>query len=416
MADTALLIARQWPEPNSTAAGRRTLDLLSILQQQGYQIHLASTAEPTPFQADLSTLGYQTHRIALNDSSFDQWITELNPTLVVYDRFVSEEQFGWRIRQQIPQAMTVLDTSDLHCLRSAREVSVKKQQPIDLFNDIALREVAAIVRCDLTLMISDVETELLNTTFKVPQTLLCYLPFLVSEDDYQPGGDFDSRQHLIMMGGFKHEPNRDAARWLRDSIWPLLKPQLPKHVEMHVYGAYPDQAMQQLHNPAQGFHLKGRADDALATFRQYRLNLAPLRFGAGQKGKILEGWLTGTPTISNAIGAESMIGPLSPGYELPEDAQAFADLSARVYKDPDLWQSLVSAGEQILSQRFRRDEHIVPFVQRVADVRADLTSHRHQNFWGRLLWQEQFRSTEFMSRWIEAKTQLKSTSTPGSTR
>ena len=416
MADTALLIARQWPEPNSTAAGRRTLDLLSILQQQGYQIHLASTAESTPYQADLSALGYLSHRIALNDARFDTWIADLNPALVVYDRFVSEEQFGWRVRQQVPQAMTVLDTSDLHSLRSAREVSVKKQQPVDLFNDTALREVAAIVRCDLTLMISEVETELLKTVFNVQEALLGYLPFLIDDGDIQPGGDYESRHHLIMMGGFKHEPNRDAARWLRDTIWPLLKPQLPTHVEMHVYGAYADQAMQQLHRPDQGFYLKGRADDALATFGKYRVNLAPLRFGAGQKGKVLEGWLTGTPTITNAIGAESMTGPLSPGYELPEDAQAFADLSARVYLNQDLWQSLVTAGEQILQQRFRRDDHVPRLVQRITQIRDDLHHHRHQNFWGRLLWQEQFRATEFMSRWIEAKTQLKSTSIPGSTQ
>lgn len=406
MANTALLIARHWPEPDSTAAGRRTLDLLAMLQDCGYDIHVASAAESSPFQADLTRLGYQCHRIHLNDSAFDDWINAIEPDLVVFDRFVSEEQFGWRVREQQPQAMTMLDTSDLHCLRHAREISVKKQQPLDLMNDIALREIAAIVRCDLSLMISNVEVMLLQQVFSVPETVLAYLPFLVTPTDRLSGPDYSQRRHIIMMGGFKHEPNRDATRWLRQDIWPQLRANLPTGTEMHVYGAYADHAMMQLHKPELGFHIKGRAEDALATFQQYRINIAPLRFGAGQKGKVLEGWLTGTPTITNAIGAESMLGDLSPGYTLPESAQEFAELTAAIYADAGRWQALVDAGDQILKERFQRDAHVLPLLDQIKRIRSNLTHHRRQNFWGRMLWQQQFRANEFMSRWIETKNRL----------
>lgn len=406
MPETTLLIARHWPEPASTAAGRRTLDLLDILAGQGQQIHLASAAEPSPFQADLTALGYQCHNIALNDAAFDDWLGSLKPDLVIFDRFVSEEQFGWRVREQVPEAVTVLDTSDLHCLRYAREQSVKKQQPLQLFNDLALREIAAIVRCDLTLMISEFETELLQQQFRISPDLLEYLPFLVTPDQIQPGPEFEARQHLIMMGGFKHEPNRDATRWLRDTIWPAIRARLPKGIEMHVYGAYADHAMMQLHQPAAGFFIKGRAENALQTFQQYRVNLAPLRFGAGQKGKILEGWLTGTPTITNPVGAEAMSGDLQLGYPLTDSVDGFADAAAMAYLNRDVWHRISDCGQQILKQRFLRPDHDTRLIERLTHLRQNLNMHRENNFWGRMLWQQQYRSQEFMSRWIETKNKL----------
>lgn len=406
MPETILLIARHWPEPASTAAGRRTLDLLQIFAEQGARIHLASPADASPFQADMTELGYTCHSIRLNHDSFNEWLATLKPDLVIFDRFVSEEQFGWRVRETLPDAITLLDTSDLHCLRSAREQEVKKQVPFNLFNDIALREIAALVRCDLTIMISEVEIDLLHRHFGIPEILLAYLPFLVDKQDIRTGAEFGERKHLIMMGGFKHEPNRDATRWLRSEIWPAARRVLPKGVEMHVYGAYADHAMMQLHQPKEGFYVKGRAEDALQTFQQYRLNLAPLRFGAGQKGKILEGWLSGTPTISNAIGMESMTGQCPLGYELPNTADEFAAVITRAYNDQELWQTIADRGRHIVQSRFNRLEHSQRLIEQVAAIASDLHAHRTLNFWGRMLWQQQFRAQEFMSRWIESKTEL----------
>lgn len=400
-----LLIAKNWPEPNSTAAGRRTLNLLKLFQLRGWDIHVASSAEFTPFQHDLSALNIQTHKVLLNDSTFNEFIVGLEPQLVVYDRFVTEEQFGWRVREVAPNAMTLLDTSDLHCLRHAREHAIKKNTDVNLYNDIALREIAAIVRCDFTLMISQIEIQILQSHFQLSPNLLGYLPFLVSENEIEKTQDFDARQHCMMIGGFKHEPNRDAARWLKTEIWPKMREQLPRDVEMHVYGAYADHAINQLHNPKERFFIKGRADDALATLRQYRLNLAPLRFGAGQKGKILDGWLTGTATVANSIAIESMATPEQLVNSTPDTAEDIASLASKLYLDGNQWQASVENGFKLLRTNFDWDRFGNPAMDRIQTIFESLDEHRQRNFWRQMLWQNQFRANEFMSRWIELKNQ-----------
>ncbi len=406
MFTSALIIAKNWPEPNSTAAGRRTLDLLHILSKAGYDIHVASPADETPFQADLENLGFKTHRIAVNDSSADEFFSSLNPQLVVFDRFIMEEQFGWRIKNTCPDTVTILDTSDLHCLRFAREQRVKTGKPLDLLNDVALREISAILRCDLTLMISQIEVNLLKTLFSIPDALLFYLPFLTHPEDIQFGLPRNQRKHLITMGGLKHEPNRDAVRWLKSELWPLIKQSLPKEIELHVVGAYADHAMNQLNNPKERFFIKGRVDDALATYSQYRVNLAPLRFGAGQKGKVLEGWLTNTPTISTPIGIESMAEESQLGFTPTENAKAFAKMAAQAYLDDRFAEQLTQSGRDILLASFQYDHFVPCLKKRLRQLSDETAEHRHQNFYGRLLWQQQFRATEFMSRWIELKNKV----------
>ncbi|WP_043319933.1 glycosyltransferase family 4 protein [Microbulbifer sp. HZ11] len=399
----ALLIAKQWPEPASTAAGRRTLDILDLLHEAGYEIAIGSPAQPTPFQA---RTGYGEHQIAVNESSFDTWVRALSPSLVIYDRFMMEEQFGWRVREQCPQAVTVLDTSDFHSLREARHQALKNGQPINLFNPCAEREIAAMARCDLTIMISQVEVDLLKQHFCLPDWQLHYLPFLVRElPDFSTTPDFAERQHLAMIGGFKHAPNRDAVAWLAESIWPRLRALLPD-VECHVYGAYADHAMQRFHDPKSGLRIMGRADDALATLSGYRLNLAPLRFGAGQKGKILDGWLSGTPTITTPVGAESMAPPDAWGYTLTADPAQLADITARVYRNQSEWLAVRDAGLHALSAGFSYTPYAKALIERLQSIAGNLDAHRNRNIWGRILRRTEYRAEEYMSRWIEAKNKL----------
>ncbi|MFD1216871.1 glycosyltransferase [Microbulbifer celer] len=399
----ALLIAKQWPEPASTAAGRRTLDILDLLTDAGYSVDIASPAQPTPFQAKT---GYREHQIAVNDSGFDDWVRTLDPTLVIYDRFMMEEQFGWRVREQCPHAVTLLDTSDFHSLREARHQALKSGQPLNLFHPIAEREVAAMARCDLTIMISQVEVDLLKQHFCLPDWQLHYLPFLIKKlPDIETLPGFEERQHLIMIGGFKHTPNRDATSWFAQEIWPRLHALLPG-VECHIYGAYSDHAMHRFSDPKTGLRVHGRTDDALATMARYRLNLAPLRFGAGQKGKILDGWLTGTPTVTTPIGAESMAAEDCWGYPLSADPDQFAATTAHLYRDQTAWLTVRDTGTRALESGFSYRHHADAFIERIESVAANLPAHRNRNIWGRILRRNEHRAEEFMSRWIEAKNQL----------
>lgn len=112
-----LVIGYVWPEPDSSAAGSRMMQLIEILQNQNYQVTYASPALETDHMADLSMLGIEKVSIELNKSSFDDFVKKLNPDIVLFDRFMMEEQFSWRVDKQCPEAVKILETVDLHCLR-----------------------------------------------------------------------------------------------------------------------------------------------------------------------------------------------------------------------------------------------------------------------------------------------------------
>ena len=181
-----LIIGFVWPEPKSSAAGSRMLQLIKQFQKQGYTITFATTANVSNRAFNLESIEVSIQNIELNNSSFDAFIKLLNPTIVMFDRFMTEEQFGWRVAEQCPNALRILDTEDFHGLRKARGEALKANRTLtieDLQSDITKREIASIYRCDLSLIISEAEMEILTHQFKIDSRLLYYLPFLLAPID-----------------------------------------------------------------------------------------------------------------------------------------------------------------------------------------------------------------------------------------
>ena len=403
-----LVVGYVWPEPNSSAAGSRMLSLLSMFRQQGWTIIFASPAEKGPHRFDLGQWHISEEHIQLNDSSFDEQLKQWQPDVVMFDRFMLEEQFGWRVEQQCPNALRLLDTEDLHFLRLARQQAFKAGREVtlqDLHSEQAQREIAAIYRCDLTLIISDAEMQLLTEHFKVPKALLCYSPFWLETQLAADLPDYQTRQHFVSIGNFRHEPNWQAVVWLKQQIWSLIRKQLPK-AELHIYGAYPPPKATQLHQPKDGFLVKGWAEDAADVVKNARVLLAPLPFGAGLKGKFIDAMAQGTPNVTTAVGAEGMLHQGEWAGLMGETAQQIADAAVLLYQDERLWQQKQQQGFVILAERFTQKQHEPRVWQQLMDVQQQLSEHRLTNFTGAMLRHHQHRSTQFMAQWIEAKTKL----------
>ncbi|MBU1621186.1 MAG: glycosyltransferase family 4 protein [Gammaproteobacteria bacterium] len=407
-----LVVGYVWPEPNSSAAGSRMLSLLAMFREQNWTVIFASPAEKSPHRFDLSQWQIAEQQIQLNDSSFDEQLKQWQPDMVMFDRFMLEEQFGWRVEQQCPDALRLLDTEDLHFLRLARQQAFKAGRAVtldDLHSEQAQREIAAIYRSDLTLIISDAEMQLLTEHFKVPTELLCYSPFwLETQTEAELLADlplFEQRQHFVSIGNFRHEPNWQAVLWLKQQIWPLIRKQLPK-AELHIYGAYPPPKATQLHQPKEGFLVKGWAESAAEVVKNGRVLLAPLAFGAGLKGKFIDAMLQGTPNVTTAIGAEGMVHQGQWAGLIGETAEQIAEAAVLLYQDQALWQQKQQQGFCILAQRFAQEQHQPRVWQQLMDVQQQLSQHRLTNFTGAMLRHHQHRSTQFMAQWIEAKTKL----------
>jgi glycosyltransferase involved in cell wall biosynthesis len=404
-----LIIGFVWPEPNSSAAGGRMMQLISIFKQNGFEITFASPALDSDFMVDLFESGVKKVSIELNNSSFDDFIIELNPDVVLFDRFMIEEQFGWRVSENCPKAIRLLDTEDLHCLRTARQKAFKENRVFELHDllseEVAKREIASILRCDLSFIISEFEMKVLKDVFKIDSDLLYYLPFLVyemSELDLLKLPLFEERKNFVFIGNFLHEPNWNTVQYLKETIWPLIKKQFPEAV-LEVYGAYPSQKVLQLHQPKNGFFIMGRAADANEIVKKARVVLAPIRFGAGLKGKLLEAMQCGTPSVTTTIGSEAMHANLSWNGFVTDDTELFAKKAVELYHDENLWKQAQKNGVAIVNECYQLSKYSTALIAAINSLLNDSESHRLQNFMGSLLQHHTLKSTKYMAKWIEAK-------------
>lgn len=404
-----LVIGKVWPEPESSAAGKRMIQLLTVFKSAGWNIVFSSAAAQGKHTFELDRLGIEMIPVKLNDSGFDHYIKELTPSVVIFDRFMTEEQFGWRVAEQCPGAIRILDTEDLHCLRKTREAAHQEnrnwQKDDLLHSEISKRELASIYRSDLTLMISEFEIDILQDVFHVPGSLLLYLPFLLKrmrEDDITNTPSFEKRKNFITIGNFLHGPNWDAVQYLKSDIWPRIREKLPG-TELHIYGAYITEKARQSHNPNDGFLIKGRAENAAQVVANARVCLAPLRFGAGLKGKLVEAMQCGTPSVSTTIGAEGINGSMEWSGAIANAPESIANEAVKLYSDKIRWENAQKNGVEIINSRFAGDRYQSSILHRINRIGDNLENHRLQNFIGSMLMHHTAASSRYMSKWIEEK-------------
>ncbi len=404
-----LIIGSVWPEPNSSAAGSRMMQLIEVFTKNNYQITFASATADSDFAVNLVDYAIEKATIQLNHHSFDDFVKNLNPSVVLFDRFMTEEQYGWRVSENCPRALKILDTEDLHCLRAARQKAWKTNSAFKnedlLREEVAKREIASILRCDLSLIISTFEMDLLSSVFKIDSSLLLFLPFMlsgVSESEIKNLPDFEERKHFISIGNFLHEPNWQSVLHLKNNIWPLIKKQLPK-AEMHIYGAYPSAKVLQLNNTKDAFLIKGRAENVSAVMQKAKICLAPLLFGAGLKGKLIDAMQNGTPNITTTIGAEAMHQNLAWSGAITDNSEEFANVAVQLYQEKQHWLTAQENGFRIINEVYPKAHYANLFIEKVNNLLSSIDNHRQKNFYGSMLQHHTLNSTKYMAKWIEAK-------------
>ncbi len=403
-----LIIGFIFPEPNATAAGTRMMQLIDLFQKNNYTITFISSASKTEKSIDLKEYNIETKEIKLNDASFDELLKIMNPSIVLFDRFITEEQFGWRVSEICPKAIRILDTEDLHFLRNARQTAIKNNEKLTenlLFNEIAKREIASIYRCDLSLIISKYEFELLRNTFKIDKSLLFYIPFLLDKSNFNTINafpTFEERSNFISVGNFKHEPNWNAVVYLKKEIWPKIREKLPNS-ELHIYGAYCTEKVFQLNNIKEGFIVKGWVENIEDVYKNAKICLAPIQFGAGLKGKLINAMEFGTPSVTTTIGAEAMHDKLPWNGFICDNPKAFSLKSVELYLNKGIWEEFQTNGFKIIDEIYSKTKFYCTLIGEIEKIQATLELHRKQNFIGSMLLHHTLKSTKYMSKWIEEK-------------
>lgn len=424
---SVLILSSLYPQPSASAAGVRTNYMIQQLCHDGdwRSIHYATGAAASDNKTveNLVHQGVKFHSIPPNQSLKMKQMLDGIPdlSLVVFDRFYTEEAYSFHLYNHSPDAVRVLDMQDFHSLRQGRMELVKeldstsqpwdniiaqaKQHTPSHLDSMLLRELASIHRSDLTLVCSAYEYHLLENTYDIATTKLCMAPFWVSQCRR---GNFAEKRDFCFVGGFRHAPNVDAVQQLANHIWPRIRQTLPE-AQLHIYGAYCPPSIQALHKPSTGFLVHGFVESLDKALLDKRVMLAPLRYGAGIKGKIIDAWMYGMPVVTTCIGSEGItqtsldnIHEDTWGGIVADNIDDFANGAIELYTNKDTWKGATETATAIISEQFEESQFNVVSAALKNAVR-NRQARRSKDYVGSILWHQTTRSTEYFSRWIECK-------------
>ncbi|WP_395342986.1 glycosyltransferase [Ningiella sp. W23] len=421
-----LFIGFIWPETNATAAGQNIVSYVRTLLDAGYKVHFASAAQQGSMSTDLTLLDskpgqIQCHQIKLNCDSFNQFVAELDVNIVIFDRFLTEEQFGWRVMKAAPHAMRVLDCEDLHFLRHARHQLYKAQgyspssaeylRPnsiLDessrefLYSELCAREMACIFRCDLTLTLSNFEASLLVEHFNLSECIIHQVGYIshdIDDESKRSASQHNASHDFISIGNFRHAPNIDAVRILVRKIWPGIRESLPD-ADLHIYGAYMPPKIKGLNAPKKGIHMHGHAPCQFEVLSKAKVMLAPIQFGAGVKGKLRDAILCKLPSITTPIGAEGIEYERWPGAVVSTE-QDFIDKAIEAYSMGRA--SFEDLCMEVEKHNFDKQSNAQKLVDSLERSYRNLQNRRSNNFMQIMLSHHSLQTHKYMSQWIEAK-------------
>lgn len=244
---------------------------------------------------------------------------------------------------------------DLHFLRTQREYElVKDEKLLKEAENWKKKEFALMRKADMSYYPSSVEACAVKEID--PSVRVKAIPAYLFEDVADVEYYASKRRDLFFIGGFAHKPNVDAVKWLAKEILPELRKLLPDIV-VHVAGSAVTKEIQALEG--NGLKIEGRiSDEQLEQFyAQCRLNIVPLRFGAGIKGKVVESMRYGLPVVTTACGAEG-IEDAEDCLVLAETAQEFAQKIAQLYADEEKLQAIAKAGTEYVRTHYSQENAV----------------------------------------------------------
>ncbi len=264
-------------------------------------------------------------------------------------------------RLYAPRAKLIFDTVDLHYLREQRAFELEKKPELARHAASTRAQELKIIReSDVTLVVSAVEQELLATD--APGARVEVLSNV--HEVHGCRAPFDARRDLVFVGGFQHPPNTDAVTWFVRDVFPLVRAKLPD-CKFHVIGSKVPPSITALADEHVIVH--GYVEDIAPYMDGCRVSVAPLRYGAGVKGKVNMAMSYGLPVVATPIAVEGMHVESGEDVLVAADAQAFADAVIRVYGDEALWNRLSARGLDNVRRHFSFDAARTA-VQRILDL------------------------------------------------
>ena len=336
-----LVIDHCTPIPTHDAGSILIFNLLLLLREMDFQV---------TFIPEDNFLYMEEHTMALQRAGIEvlyaPYITNVEDHLKEFGRrydiallvrpVVVERQIR-AIRRYCPKVKVLFHTVDLHFLRMSREATLQSdrvKQTAAL--KMKLRELSAIRASDVSIVVSTAELELLHP--ELPDAKLHVFPLIM--DVSGTSKTFSKRRDIVFVGGFQHTPNIDAVCYFVGEIMPILRTRL-QGVRFHVVGSNATPEIYAL--AAEDVAIVGFVEDLNPLLDQMRVSVAPLRFGAGIKGKIASAMVVGLPTVATSMASEGMSLMDGKNILVADGAKDFAEAVIRLYEDESLWSSISEA-------------------------------------------------------------------------
>ena len=348
-----LVIDALTPQPDRDSGSLRLVNLMRLLIDEGAHVVFlpANRSADGDYTRALQQLGVECWH-APHAARLPTWAREHGPRfdVVLVSRHYVASEFFPLLRRHAPQARLLFDTVDLHYLRERRAAELSGDAAgLRAAAATRARELALIRQADATLVVSEVERQLLAED--APSARVRVLSNL---HEVAPAGSGpEARADLLFVGGFRHPPNGDAVRWFVHDVFPAIRAQLPD-VALHCIGGdVPEDIARLAEVP--GVHVHGHVPDLAPWLARCRVSVAPLRYGAGVKGKVNHAMAHGLPVVATAAAVEGM--HLRDGEDalVADDAPAFAAAVVQLYRDAALWATLAENGRRNVAMHFSAD-------------------------------------------------------------
>ena len=343
-----LIVDACTPTPDQDSGSIDMFNMIRIIVNLGYRVHFIP-------QSNFAHFGHYTEALqkmgveciyAPFYRNVEEYVRERGDLFshVILTRIHTAAVSIANVKKYCPSAMRIFYTVDLHFLRAMREAELTDNAEARRDAELVEQEELAMMdEVAVTIVLSDAERKMLESRGK---TSIATLPLIRDVPALGPSR-YEERDGVLFIGGYQHRPNVDAVDWLATEIWPEVRKLctsrgLP-NIPLHVYGS---SMPERFHDyAADDFLVLGFAEDLEGVFAGVRLSVAPLRYGAGLKGKLATSLGYGVPVVGTAIAFEGVDDEaFDPVRAEITDVERLAGAIVSVHENQQQWENLRRAG------------------------------------------------------------------------
>ena len=380
-----LICSPVMPEFDRESGSRRIFHIIMLLQAAGWSVTFLADKMTAGdrYTRVLQQMGVMVYAGEKSRHAGDEYLPDLRQliTMTHFDLAIIAfwhyaEALRPIFRESSPHTRVIVDSIDLHFMRFAREVfyqtTATERTLKRHYGDIVRRELNSYAAADAVLTVSDKEADLINDLMADDQHA-----FAVPDMEAIPVSTvpFTARRGILFVGNFRHDPNRDAVQHLLQDILPHIPPKLLEAHPLYIVGNALDESVASLADDHPNIHMIGWVPTLRPYLEKVRISVAPLRYGAGTKRKVIDALMMGTPTVATSIGAEGFDLQHETHVLIADAPAAFAQAMIRLLEDQSLWEQLTIQGRAAIATKHGKQAVYERLMQAIQTVLERPSTH-----------------------------------------